>query len=210
MFENTKGDPLADDEDDDWEIEGRVRLEPADYLHAWFYVPGFRVIWQYLLFVPFSFVLIALGSPRPWRHWLVDAHWTVAALALSVLGAWAFRQYWATASFARVGPRQISYCFDPEGLQVDSSFGKQRYAWDQLMTSVATPRAFLVFLNRAQFLLVPRRTFTATEVAEVAELLATLPSRRAAGRRRLLRLASVWLLACALTTFALLKILRLY
>ena len=51
----------AQDDDEDWEIECRVRLEETDYLHAWFYVPEFRTLWQYLLFLPFGF---ALTRPR--------------------------------------------------------------------------------------------------------------------------------------------------
>src|SRR5688572_30468386 len=98
--------------DEDWEIEGRVRLQEKDYLHAWFYVPQFRTIWQYLLFLPFSFVLIVAGSPVPWRHWLSYAPWMVASVPIAVLAAWAYRGHWATASFARVGPREIVYRFD--------------------------------------------------------------------------------------------------
>jgi hypothetical protein len=181
---------------EDWEIEGRVRLETADYLHAWFYAPEFRTSWQYLVFLPFSFLLIVVGSPVPPRQWLSYAPWMLASLPIGVLAAWAYRNHWASTSFARVGPQQIVYCFDSEGLRVSSSVGKYHLAWDELLNSIETPRAFLVFFQRSQFLLVPKRSFTATEVVEVTELLATMPRR--AGGRRVLRTVGVWLLVCVL------------
>jgi hypothetical protein len=168
-------------------------------------VPEFRTIWQYLLFLPFGFVLIVLGSPVPWRQWLSYAPWMVASLPIGVLAAWAYRNHWATASFKRVGPQQIVYCFDSKGLRVSSSFGKERHAWDGLLGSVETPRAFLVFFQSSQFLLVPKRSFAAPELVEVAELLATMPKR--AGGSRVLRAVGVWFLVCALF-LALFEILR--
>lgn len=59
---------------------------------------------------------------------------------------------------------------------MSSSFGKHRYLWTGLR-SVETAQAFLVFLTGMQFLLVPKRAFSAAELPELAELLAKLPQR---------------------------------
>lgn len=194
-----------DDEDEGPEIEVRVRLQLEDYLHAWFYVPSFRTVWQYILFMPIGFALIVVGSPAPWRESLSFAPWVVASVVIGVVAAWLYRNYWAGASFNRVGPRQIVYRFDPDGMEVSSSFGTQLYPWDEMVGAVESPRALLVFLHRSQFFLVPKRSFSEPELAEVAELLATIPRR--SGGKRILRAVGIWFFVCAVI-LTLLEVLR--
>jgi len=181
---------------DDWEIEGRVRLDTEDYLHAWFYAPEFRTIWHYVLFLPFGFALIVVGSPVPWRQWLAYAPGMIAAVPLAALAIWAYRNHWAATSFARVGPQQIVFRFDSGGLQVRSNLGRQSFAWDALLGSVETPRPFLLLCGTARFFVVPKRAFSADDLADVAEVLATIPKRTSSPR--LLRTIGVWALVCAL------------
>jgi len=183
------------EEDDDWVIEGRVRLDTADYLQAWFYVPEFRTIWMYLLFLPFGFALMVVGSPLPWRSWLSDAPWMLGAVPIGAVAAWVYRQHWAAASFARIGPQQISYRFDAEGLQVSSSRDRRSLKWAALSGSTETRHAFLVFLTGSQFFLMPKRAFSADDLPELAQLLGAIPKR--ATRGRALRTFGIWLLGCA-------------
>ena len=95
------------DGDEAWEIEGRVRLETADYLHAWFYVPEFRTIWQYLLFLPFGSVVMVVGSPVPWRSWLSVAPWMLGPPDFSH-----FSRFYDpdAATGSRVGTEHSFYC----------------------------------------------------------------------------------------------------
>ena len=41
-----------EEEEEKWDFEGRVRLQQADYLHAWLHVPQHQTIWLYLFVRP--------------------------------------------------------------------------------------------------------------------------------------------------------------
>lgn len=184
----------AEDEEGDWEIEGRVRLEREDWLHAWPHVPQFRTIWQYVLFMPLSFVLIVVGSPVPWRSWLSYAPWAVASVPLAAFAVWAYRNHWATGLFTRVGRQQIVYAFDAEGMRVSSGSGALRFPWAAIFRAIETPQAFLVFVQSSQFFVMPKRAFAPDDLSELAELLASVPKRRS----RIVEAIVVWLVVCAL------------
>jgi len=184
-------DASASSPDYEWEIEGRARLTHADFLDAWLYVPAFRTVWLYAAFFPFGLGLMVLGSPVPARDWLPQVPWLVLGAPLTILAIWWWRRRWAEASFTRIGSRQLTFRLDHQGLHVDSSLGRQKYPWAQLVQPIETKQGLLLPTSATQLLLLPKRAFSADDLQDVTRLLGELPARRGSNPP-LLRLVLLW------------------
>jgi hypothetical protein len=186
-----------DEADEEWEsLEGRTRLSEADFLEAWWHVPGFKTLWWYVLFLPFGSIVMVVGSPVPGRQYLSTVPWVLCGTVLLGAGVWLFRRHWAASQFTRIGSRQMTFGLDEVGLSVDSSFGEQRYAATSLRGCVETPQAFLVYTTPAHFVLIPKRAFAAGDQQALAELLRGL-SKRSPSPLRLGRMVTTWVVVCA-------------
>lgn len=197
----------AEIEDSDWKVAGRARLSREDFLDAWPYVPEFQHLWLYVGFLPLGALIATFCSPVPpaemWR-----GQWPLLLLGIPLCAGWAWwnRHVWAESSVQRVGPREVGFVFDEDGLHVRHSSGHHHYEWAELPRPIETKRSLLLYISPKLIVLLPQRAFSADDWAEVVSLLRDQPERRSPPKGYA-RIVLIWIAVCAavLSLFELLR-----
>ena len=80
------------------------------------------------------------------------------------------RRGWIKQAFSNIGG-PTTFRFDDYGFSSESSLRQHRLAWAGLARALETPQAFLIYTTPRTVLIVPKRAFTAAEVATLGPML---------------------------------------
>lgn len=173
-------------------VEGRVEYVEADFADAYAALPQSR-----RARVLFPLILVLLLGPVIAGERLESS---LVRLALVVFVWWyAFtrgrREFIrrALADFGPTGPRTATFRFDEFGVSFETALRTGRTAWSVIWSHRETERAFLVFLNAATPLVVPKRAFSEADQKSIAAELTSRVTATNSRRERKLTIALVLL-----------------
>jgi YcxB-like protein len=172
-------------------IFGACLLTLADFSHAIAHEPRTRRFVRAALAL--GLCLAGVGVV------LLSRHRTLQGAVLLGLGLFAMVGYNAPEHIAsrwyqRTPPkaRSVKYTLNPQGLVIVSELSKEFHPWAKLQAVGEAPDTFMIWLDEKVFVVMPKRAFSAADVARVSALLF---ARLGAKQRDPRPLIPIWLVA---------------
>jgi hypothetical protein len=162
----------VDETSDSAAIVGQTDVGEADLSQALARLPGNQRPWLLpVLMVAATLVFVALSPSRVTPEMVLS--FVLPVLVVAILMTYiqlAGKRAWVKQALANVGG-PTTYRFDDFGFSSESKLRQHRLAWAALARTVETPDAFLIYTTPQTVLIVPKRAFTATDIATLGEWL---------------------------------------
>lgn len=153
-------------------VEGEIELAEADLAAVMPHLPELKRSWA-LPILTVCWVPVALLMRRDTNFVGLLPVILPALFVGAVFGYFqlALRKKWPKLALTNLGGGRTTFRFDDFGFSSSSSSRQHRLAYGALSRYVETPESFVIYTTPRTLLVVPKRAFSAEQIARARELL---------------------------------------